>query len=162
MSINGKPPELKATSATEWRKMREEGVVVPLTSGMQPLLIPVGIEELVRKGRIPDDLSPLAAEIVWKNTPGVEHIRAVGKRSIDMLNTIVQAAFKYPRIIIDEKPEEQFAENEISIDDVSLTDKLEVFMFVTGPAQALRNFRAIQEQSMGNVPAGDQNSPPTQ
>ena len=158
--MNSKQPtrsELKPTSAAEWRTLREQGTVVELPSGRRPVLIPVGIEELVRKGRIPNELLGLAAEVIWKNAPTTEHVRALGKSAVDFLNIVVQAAFKFPCVVIDEKPDDQLGEDEISIDDVDLMDKNAVFTYVTGPAAALRLFRAQQALDVGSVPARDEN-----
>jgi len=153
MAHNGKEPVLKATSAKEWRKPREEGVIVPLPSGFCPKLRSVGIEELVRRGVIPDDLTALAAEMVYEKTAAVEVVRSLGKRAIDFLNLVVAASFVYPKVSF----EDDLADDEISIDDIDLLDKQAIFAFVTGPTQALRLFRFQQAVDVGSVPVGDEN-----
>lgn len=147
---NGSNP-LKVTSADEWGKLYKEGVLVPLPSGKVARLRPVGIEELVRTGKIPDDLSPLAAEVVWMNTPERGTVRTMGKRAVEMLNIVVQAAFIEPRVVIDTEP----GEGEISIDYIDLVDKQEVFTWVTAPVAVLANFRARQARDLASVDGGN-------
>lgn len=152
---NEKVVKLEVTTAKAWREMREQGVIVPLPSGKVARLRPVGIEELVRRGKIPDDLSPMAAEVVWKNTTSTEHVRALGKRAIDMLNIIVQSAFIEPKVVESDQP----GEDEISIDDIDLEDKQAVFAFVTAPVGALAYFRARQNADVADIPDGNQAGP---
>lgn len=148
---NGKGNPLQATSAEEWSKLYLEGVLVPLASGKVARLRPVGIEELVRTGRIPDDLSPLAAEVVWMGEPGGNTVRTLGKGAILMLNTIVQAAFIEPRVVMEGEP----GEGEISIDHIDLIDKQEVFRWVTAPVAVLATFRARQSRNVASVQPGE-------
>jgi hypothetical protein len=141
----------KVTSARDWRRLREEGVVVQLPSGFCPRLRPVGIEELVRRGRIPDELGPLAAETVWMGQPSAEQVRSASKGALDFLNIVVQAAFLEPRVTLEDP-----GDDEISIDDVDLGDKQFVFMWVTAPAAALRKFRDEQARNVDPVHARDE------
>jgi hypothetical protein len=143
---------LKVTSADEWGDLYRNGVLVPLASGRVARLRPVGIEELVRSGKIPDDLSPLAAEVVWMSRPEPGTVRSLGKRAIEMLNIVVAAAFMEPRVVIDTEP----GEGEISIDWIDVIDKGEVFAWVTAPVSMLATFRARQAASMAALHAGNE------
>jgi hypothetical protein len=150
-NTNGKTPKLEVTSATEWRKLREEGVIVPLPSGFVARLRPVGIEELVRRGRIPDQLTVLAAETVWQGTPSPEQIKATSKGALEFLNIVVASAFKEPRVVLEGDP----GEGEISIDDIDVGDKQAVFVWVTAPTTMLTRFRAEQKRNLAPVPDGE-------
>jgi hypothetical protein len=159
MADNGKQlPVLKVTSAKEWRKPREEGFIVPLPSGFMPRLRMVGIEELVRRGTIPDDLTSLAAEMVYEKNAAVEIVRSLGKGAIDFLNLVVASAFIEPKVSF----EAELKDDEISIDDIDLMDKQAVFAFVTGPTQALRLFRLQQEFDVAALASGEQNGKQTE
>ena len=151
------PPELKVTSAGEWRKMREDGVIYPLPSGKNARLRAVGIEELVRRGRIPDNLTSLAAATIWKDAPSYEHVAALGKGAIEFLNIIVESAFLEPKV----SSADELAEGEISIDDIELMDKQAVFQFVLGPTVALAYFRAQQAANVATVSNSDENGSKT-
>lgn len=150
---NPNPSELKVTSAGEWRKMREEGILYPLPSGKVAKLRPVGIEELVRRGRIPDQLTSLAATTVWKDSPSYEHVSAMGKGAVEFLNIIVEAAFLEPKV----SSSDELQDGEISIDDVELLDKQAVFQFVLAPTVALYHFRAQQRANVDSVSNSDEN-----
>lgn len=150
-SQNGKSNGLQVTSATKWRKLREEGVKVPLPSGFTARLRPVGIEELVRRGRIPDQLSGMAAEVVWAGDMSRETAFKMGAAALDLLNIVVAAAFMEPTVTLSDP-----TEDEISIDDIDLADKNFVFTFVTGPLAVLRSFREKQERDVEPVSHGDE------
>ena len=151
---NGKQPVYRVTSVKEWRAPREEGVIIPLPSGRVAKLRYCGLEEMSTRGMIPDDLTSLAAEMVFEQKAAVEIVRTLGKRAIDFLNIVVTAAFMEPKVSL----EDDLADDEISIHDIDLIDKQAVFMFVTGPTQALRLFRLEQEINVGLVSGSDENS----
>lgn len=154
MSNNGKLNELKPTSAEEWSELYTKGVVVQLPSGMVARLRPIGVESLVRSGRIPDDLSPLAAMTIWRGQPTDDQIMRFGKGSIDLINIIAEAAFMEPRVVIDGESRE-VGPGELSIDHVDLADKTFILSFVSAPAAALRSFRRKQEGDVATIHAGE-------
>jgi hypothetical protein len=143
--------KLEVTSAGEWRRMREQGVVVTLPSGRCARLRPVGIPELVRRGRIPNELMPIAAEAVWFDSPSPEKVREAGAAAISLFDLVCEAAFLEPRASKDD----DLADDQISVDDIDLADKVFVLQFVTAPAGALRRFRLDQDAGLGSVSAGE-------
>lgn len=160
MAENGKQPQLEVTSGTQWRKLREEGVIVTLPSGNVARLRPLGIPALIRSGKIPDLLSGLAAEVVWNDQPSSKQIQQsvdLAKGSIELLDIVTQEAFLEPRIVA-----EPSKDDEISVDDVSLADKYFVMTFVSAPTQALAKFRAEQTAGVDAVPDGQGVEQPTQ
>jgi hypothetical protein len=147
--------QLKVTSGKQWRKLREEGVMVPLPSGNVVRLRPVGLPELIRGEHVPDLLTPLVAETIWRGEPSPAQISEsleMARGSIELLDLICKAAFLEPKLV--DNPQ---ADDEISVDDIDLADKSFVLQFVTAPMVALRSFRDEQTSAVESVRAGGKN-----
>lgn len=155
---------LAASSATEWRAMRERGVVFTLPSGLRARLRPVGVVELMRRGRIPDFLTPLAAEAV-ANRGGIlaeGFAEKIGNLAA-LMEAVCTAAFMEPRVVA--VPEEALRENvqlsdldlkddEITVYHLSPEDWDAVLTFVTAPVTALAIFRAQEKATLEPVDGG--------
>ena len=143
------------TRGREWRKPREEGFVIDLPSGNAAKLRPVALDRLVLAGRIPDLLSPVAAEALWVQTTESE-MKGKGdllKNYTELVNLIVPLALVEPRI-----SDNPTADDEISLDDIDFTDKVAIFQVATQPAAVLKRFREQQAGSLDAVHDGENDS----
>lgn len=135
----------QVTSGRAWRKPREEGFIINLPSGNVAKLRPVALDRLVLTGRIPDLLSPVAAEALWVQTNEAE-MKGQGellKRYTELVNLIVPFALMEPRIV-----ESPTGDDEITLDDLDFTDKVAIFQVATQPATVLKRFREQQAGSL--------------
>lgn len=143
------------TPAMEWRKLYEEskrGYVLMLSSGFAVRLRPVSIEQMLRRGEIPDFLSPLAAKTAIAEVPTAdlaETMESVGN-TFSLLDFICELALLEPRIV-----EEPTADDEISIEYLDTADKFEIFQLVTQPGWVLRKFRDAQNADVEPVQNSD-------
>jgi len=142
------------TPAAEWRRMREEGVQQTLLSGRVVRLRTVTPDRLLKTGRVPDILTPIVTKMLFEEVDNDELNEFIKPRDnvadnlamIEGLNVVCQAGMLYPRIV--DNPQ---AEDEISIDDLTLADRGWVFKLVFQPAEVLARFRI---ESLGDVEAG--------
>jgi hypothetical protein len=143
-----------ASTASEWRKMREQGVVWTLPSGLRARLRPVSVIELMKRGRIPDFLTPIAAE-AFSEGGGLlkQTVIQQAEHIADLMEAVCMAAFIEPRVIaVPEsalKSDMQLNElglkdNEITVYHLSPEDWNAVLTFVTAPTATLSFFRAQQ------------------
>ncbi len=145
-------PELRITSAKEWRKLRADGVVIQLPSGFVARVRPVGLMELWKLDKIPDSLTGIVVELLTAQR--VDPDTAVKKalesmRAITALYDVVcMSAFLEPRVVMNNP-----GPDEIAVDDIDLADKEFLLAFVNGPTAALQPFR--QEQESGVEPVRD-------
>lgn len=156
MSNNG---TLNPTSATQWREMREKGVLVTLPSGNVARLRPVGIFELVKRGRIPDSLTGVAADTVAQGRPSTEQVKNTLGATVELLHVVCEAAFLDPKVIIpegDTEPDEDaLGENTITVFHLSMEDMLFVLDFTSAPTRALEPFRQEKGSDVASVPDGE-------
>lgn len=144
MSENGQQP----TPAAQWRKPREEGVNITLLSGNTATIRPVALDVLVSSGKLPDLLTPIAAQTLWRerDPQDIADAADTAKQYADLINAVIPAAFLYPKVV--EEPE---ADDEIALDDIEFGDKVQVFNLATAGALTLRKFR---ERQVANVESG--------
>lgn len=150
--------QLQPTNATEWRRAREQGIPVELPSGFVARLRPVGLLELMKRGRIPDLLTGIAAETVALGRPTEMTIKEQANNLAEMLEIICTSAFMEPCIV----PEDQDLRDgveEIHFFDVPFNDQLWVLDFVSAPTRALRSFREQQAEPMEPVDTGENDKP---
>jgi hypothetical protein len=146
------------TSGLEWRAPREQGYLKVLPSGKQAYLRPVTPAGLMSVlGEIPDTLTPLVSRMVYEGIT-YDHIKEViamvtpddtkeslkrAQDGVSFANTVCKLSFVAPRIV--DAPRQ---DDEISLDDIELGDRLFVLSLATQPAGVLRSFRF---QSLANV-----------
>lgn len=132
--------DLKVTSAKEWRRLREEGAIVQLPTGVSARLRPVSLSELARKGRIPNTLLSVVSETITRvDGPQKGNARSNLEKieATDELNKIIiESVFLDPKIVDDPKED-----NEISYYDVSEIDKEFVLTWAQAPSREVRGFR---------------------
>lgn len=133
------------TPAAEYRYMRELGVEQTLLSGRKVKMRAVTPDKLLRGGRVPDILTPLVVRMLRGVVDNEEIDDFYGQERdevkdqlamIDSVNVVCEAALVYPRVV--DMPE---GNDEISIDDLSLTDRFWIFKLAFQPAEVLSRFR---------------------
>lgn len=137
------------TSGKQWRKAREEGVEIRLPSGMTVALRPIEVDLFMRVGHIPDALAPtvnrlINGERLAFEVPALESLEQ-SKDWLLFLEELVTFAFVTPKVV--NAPQ---GDDEISVEDVTYSDKLFVYRFFSYPAQVLEKFR--EEQSRHVAP----------
>lgn len=152
MSDQNTAPRLQVTSAREWRKLRQEGLLVKLPSGLIARLRPVSIVDLWKTGNIPNGLIGLVSELLVNGTVqdvkpelSSDLVSAVGT----LYDIVCKSAFVSPRIVV--KPSDD--EDEIEIEDVAQGDREFVLAWCSTPATELREFRGEQDADVGAVGA---------
>lgn len=138
---------LKHTPASEWSKSFVEGVSVQLPSGKTIVMRPVAMDVLMSKGKIPDLLTPLAAKTLWDVLP-LDMMANDFKMASDLgrlMDIIIPAAVMEPKIYTGDG---EVPEGSISIEWISLYDKVAIFQVAIQPVQVLDSFR---DKQIGNV-----------
>ena len=148
----------EVTDVKRWRSLREEGVLTKLPSGNVAKIRPVSLAEMIKNGRIPDLLTPIAAEVMADGRPSKETVLKVTNEVTDLLHLVTVASFVEPRVVILDSYEDTPPEGAISIYDVGLDDQSHVLMLALAPTRALQKFRDEQEANVGAVSASEDNS----
>jgi len=174
------PKLLSATSGAQWRGVRTQGVPIELPSGNIAHLRPVPPEKLAQEGEILDILTPLVARMLFAGadataetiaqtlgmvaateegaTPETLKLAAGDLAQIERVCDLVcKAAFVTPLIVDDPQ-----AEDEISLEDLDLADKVHVFTLALRGAAALQHFRYEPKATMEPVPDGEGQPQPAQ
>jgi len=143
------PKMLSVTSAREWRKLRKEGQLVQLPSGLVARLRPVSIIDLWKSGNIPDGLTPMIGDLLVNGSVSAEK----SEMTADLVSTVGQlyeivckAAFISPAIVSSPRDDA----DEIELEDVSQRDREFTLAWVSMPTTELRRFP--EEQSAGMEP----------
>lgn len=137
--------KLPITSGLDWRRNREEGELVQLPySGNIVRIRTVRPDQLLRLGKIPNPLAALMVDIIYGNidsdkmdaflsvSDGVESAMDM----IESLRVVCTAAFVLPKIV-----DNPTKDDEISFDDIELSDRSYIFRLTFVSAEALKNFR---------------------
>jgi hypothetical protein len=145
---------MEITPASEWRKPREEGVIVKLPSGKNIKLRPVALDRLMVLGSIPDLLSPLAGQMLWSEVPVTEIISdpQAATNFTNLVNQIVPLAIMEPTVVPDGQ---QPSNDEIRLEDIGFSDKFAIFQIVIQPAEVLASFRHKQVGSLEPIRDGE-------
>ncbi len=134
------------TSGTEWRKAREEGMLVTLPSGKVARLRPVSVTALYASGDMPEQLTPVVQAMLFGKTPTEDNM-AEFMKSTHALNVLIcKEAFIEPRIV--EKP---ITDDEISFADLTGEEVEYVFSWVSNPQKTLEPFRDEQNKPVAVV-----------
>ena len=144
----------KPTTAAEWKKPRNEGVLVPLPSGNYARLFPTDLMKMVKAGMIPDELSPIAAKAVWaeQDPEKIGESLELAKQYDELLDVIIPAIFAEPKVALaGQEPKE----DEISIEDIELSDRTAALNLAIMGASSMRKFREQQEKLMATVHDGN-------
>jgi hypothetical protein len=155
--------KLRPTSGATWRQPRTEGYTKELPSGAVARLRPVTPDQLIISGDVPDILTPLVVQMLYRGTNGSELTQLVSaqeslsqaKATITLCNAVCRAAFVEPRIVDDPQ-----ADDEISINDVAIIDRYFVFQLASQPAEVLRAFMFPEAPTVAVVPDGDGDGEP--
>lgn len=144
----------KVTSASLWRRKREQGEIIELPSGLVARLRAVSLDVMVSQGDIPDLLTPLAAQTLWRDISmdDIAEDAALAQGYTDLINQVVPAAFVEPKVA---PAGEEPGDDEIALSDISWQDKTHIFQLVLLPTEAIERFREKQEADVGDLPDGE-------
>lgn len=167
----------RATPGSEWRSIRELGVPIELPSGMIANLRPVRPDRLAAQGEVLDILTPLVHKMLFegadasadliaeaigetiepKSTDPADMRQAIGNlANIERVCDIVcKAAFVSPVIVDDPR-----GDDEISLEDLDLPDKVHVFTLALRGAAALNHFRYEPQADVEPVPDSEGDAQP--
>lgn len=140
--------ELQPTEGRVWRAPREKGITVKLPSGNVARIRPVGMDLVVRVGYIPGVLANTIVGMIetGHGEPPTSADLEEEKEWFRFLDCLCELAFVAPRIV-----KEPQADDEISIDDVELQDKMAIWRVLGAPARALVDYFQRQAQPVEAV-----------
>lgn len=157
--------KLKVTPAAEFRKMREQGVEITLPSGRVVRMRTVTPDRLLKLGKIPDILTQLVIKMFYGQVTSGDFNGFLDAREeleqtfaqFESLRVVCTAGLLEPRIV--DNPQ---ADDEIAIDDLTMSERGWIFRLAFVEADDLATFRQRQTPNVEVVPDGDQDSEPTQ
>jgi hypothetical protein len=157
--------ELPVTSGLEWRKNREQGELIQLPfSGRLVRLRTVKPDMLLRQGKIPQVLTTLVINMIYDQGPDNQFEAFLSPQEtaeeamamLESLRVVCTAGLIAPKVV--ENPQ---TDDEISIDDIELSDRGYIFRLVFAPAEALSRFRAKSPSDVDVVANGAGDPQPT-
>lgn len=155
-----KPPVLQAASALEWRQLYE-GVVIPLSIGLNVRIRPVTIDTMIRWGRIPDSLTPLIISIVQSGViPDMRDFASLLeiRGYFEFYDALAMSCIIEPRVV--DKPEHEVdPETEIHVSWIPIQDKYDLLELLSLPARELARFRDQQIERVAALQAGAASPP---
>jgi hypothetical protein len=137
--------ELPVSSGSEWRKRRERGELIQLPySGYIVRIRTVRPDELLKLGKIPQILTTLLLEEIYGKGEDNKYEKFLEDNEtteealamLESLRVACVAGMVEPKIV--DNPTQ---DNEISIDDIELSDRAYIFRLVFAPSDALSRFR---------------------
>jgi len=157
--------ELPVSSGLEWRSKRERGELIQLPYGGHIVRIrTVRPDQLLKLGKIPQVLTTLLLEEIYgkgeedkfekflSDTETPEEAMAM----LESLRVVCVAGMVEPRVV-----ENPTKDNEISIDDIDLSDRAYIFRLVFAPSEALHRFRYQPPSDVDVVADGAADPQPT-
>ncbi len=134
----------RAEKMRAWRATRRAAVT--LSSGLEVLLKKVAVLDLAAHGEIPQTLSAIADEFVnGKTEIKLEEF----PRFAGLVNAVVCAC------VIDPPLGEVEDDAHLTLDEIPMEDRIEIFRWANEGASALEPFRAKSEADVGIVPTDE-------
>ena len=129
----------------QWRASRTAELTLP--SGLVVTARRVGILDLVTSGQIPKPLLGMVDEVMAAGT--IKITTAELERLMGLINLAVRAA------VVDPPLADEPDDDHLGIHEIGAEDKLAVFNWMSGPAQAVVPFRAQPGGAVAAGPGGD-------
>jgi hypothetical protein len=126
----------KITTAKEWRYLRENGQVVELPSGAVVKLRPISVSELIKTGKIPDELMSFALDIA--NSKDEDATKETIIEGIEVLNIVCQYMILEPKFTSDYDYE---GDDLIPLVAMSEADKSFIYAWGVSPTIDFKSFR---------------------
>lgn len=149
-----KTVEEAITSAKEWRRGREEGVLFHFPSGFLARVRTVNVGTFIRLGHIPDVLT----SIVEKALRGDTDFDKLTIEELEQLQAIYdiycETCFMEPKVV-----KENPTDDQLMPDDISDIDKQTLFTFMGAPASMLAEFRPYQADNVDDLDGQPGDSP---
>jgi hypothetical protein len=139
--------DMPVTPATEFRKVREQGEKITLSTGRIVKMRIVKPSHLLRIGKIPDPLAELVMQILYGKITDAQYkaffdLPERKEHAVDLaesLRVVCTAALLYPRVV-----DEPQADDEIYIDDLEDSEQRMIFDLALLEASTLSRFRQGQ------------------
>jgi hypothetical protein len=150
-------PDVRVTSGKVWRQARERGIEVTFRSGHTARIRPIGLDLLVRTGRVPSILESYVVQMIERGSGELPTEATLQDEAVwfDFLDCLCELAFVAPRVVA-----EPMADDEISVADIDLSDKMELWEVLGAPARLLADhFRSKQESPVAAVAASEAHAP---
>lgn len=135
--------KLQATPASEWRRVRQEGILVPLPSGKVAALRNVNMAMLMASDLMSDVLSPIVLDVLHGKQQKLDKMspEKVIEANIAIQDKMCELAFVVPRVVSNPQ-----SDDEISLDDLSDMDKEAVMHLLYSPVEVLAE-KLFQKQN---------------
>jgi hypothetical protein len=136
------------TSGKDWRAAREQGISVTFRSGNTARIRPVGLDLLVKTGRVPNVLEPMVVQLIETGRADTPASASLEDESawFDFLNCLCELAFVQPRVVAEPQ-----TEDEIGVWDISLSDKMQLWEVLGTPARMLASHFRQQETALAHL-----------
>lgn len=147
--------ELLVTQGKKMRAMREEGIILTFPSGNNYRVRLVGAAALLKRGNLPNILISFIHDVLYEGDPGGKKYEAFiapsesSERDLELLasfEVVCEAMFMEPKIV-----KSPSADDEISIDELSVTDQAWAFWLAFLEVKALEFFRQQQAPDVVSV-----------
>lgn len=139
---------MPVTSGKAWRKLREDGIEVTLTSGLTVRVRGLGFTAVLKSGYVPDYLTAMVVEAVEGKKfafPETETQEQVLERT-EFIGRLCQMMLVSPRIVDDPQ-----ADDEIALDDLDEADRYCLLSLWGTPTTWLKNFRFGQASDVARL-----------
>ena len=137
----------KVTTAADWKEARRGGIEVPLPSGDIVKIRPANVMKMIRAGTIPDLLSDIALRSVWveQNPEEIGDSMELAGKYEDLMGIVIPAVLASPKVAL---PGEEPEDDEITMDDIDISDRTSIFNLALAGVGAMRKFRDEQKKLM--------------
>lgn len=144
------PENLQVTSANQWGRAVTEGKAIPFPSGNVARVRRYNIMYLSKIGKIPNKLQAIVQGFI-SDPAGADLSKVAGDKDgiasmMELLDITCEMCFIEPKVKKLKKGE-TLAEDEISVEDVDLNDKLYLFDWAQGEVDDVEAFREKQERT---------------
>jgi hypothetical protein len=142
--------EQQPTSGVEWRKMREQGVLVELPSGFNARLRSISFETVLLADNIPEPIAKAIAEIMLGKDEDIklDSIEDI-KNGIKFGQIVCKTCFVSPKIV-----DNPTADDEISVEDLITEDINFVTRLLYEPAAKMAIFHPGESEEMETPAVG--------
>lgn len=142
------------TSAKDWRKAREEGIIFHFPSGMKAVVRPVNVGTFIKLGNIPDILSAVVQKLISQEPDMANTSLEEMSKMQEVYDIFCKTCFVMPRVVDTIKD----PDTEILAEDISDVDKQTLFQFLGAPASTLASFRYLPQNVVADL-VGSQSDP---
>jgi len=148
-------------------KRAAKGGIVELPSGNKVRIRPADMQTFLRKGMIPDSLTPIVQEALdngkkGKKTDGQTIAEKAGEivqdpeemnRVLQLFDDVVMFCWTEPQVHPAPESNDEREDDLLYTDEIGFDDKSFTFQFAVGGVRDLESFRSQQETVLAGVPS---------